>query len=60
LPTSPPRCAIRAHKAKFAFPGEFALPIPENSANKKGNENQKAKTAFMKGFGSDQQRLFCF
>ena len=36
LPTSPPWCAVQAHKAKFAFPGEFALPTLKHSANEKG------------------------
>ena len=41
LPTSPPWCAVRAHKAKFAILGEFTLPIPENSANERGGKNKK-------------------
>ena len=42
LPTSPPWCAVRAHKAKFAVPGEFALPIPPTSAieRRKLNKNK--------------------
>ena len=44
LPTRTPRCAIRAHWAKFAVHGKFTLPTAANSANRKGSftrEKQK-------------------
>jgi len=44
LPTRTPRCAIRAHWAKFAVHGKFTLPTAANSANRKGSFQTKSKS----------------